>query len=177
MNGTFFWNEISNTISNITLNISPDLITRQRKNLGKTGSRGLELEGELQIRKRMKIAAGYQFADTKILEFPDNPTLEQLRIPQVPAHQVTMQFSYLHPAASVGIQGRFIGEQFEDDLNLLPMERYFTIDAMIGVPVTKSVEFFAAGENLLNDPYTVGRTPVRTLGAPRLIRFGFRLRK
>jgi outer membrane receptor protein involved in Fe transport len=54
------------------------------------------------------------------------------------------------------------------------MERYFTLDAMMAVPVHKNLRVFAAAENLFNDRYTVGRTPVRTLGSPLLVRFGLR---
>jgi hypothetical protein len=38
------------------------------------------------------------------------------------------------------------------------------------------VELFAAAENLFNQRYDIGRTPVRTLGPPLLARFGVRLR-
>ncbi len=34
LRGTFFWNEISDPIANVTLNTTPSLITRQRQNLG-----------------------------------------------------------------------------------------------------------------------------------------------
>jgi outer membrane receptor protein involved in Fe transport len=75
----------------------------------------------------------------------------------------------------IGVQGRFIGEQFDDDQNLLSLERYFTLDAIASKPVGRGVELYAAFENLLNDTYSIGRTPVRTTGPPLLARFGFRL--
>jgi hypothetical protein len=37
------------------------------------------------------------------------------------------------------------------------------------------VELFAAAENIFNQRYTVGRTPVETLGPPLLARIGIRL--
>jgi len=38
------------------------------------------------------------------------------------------------------------------------------------------VSFFLAGENLGDADYDVGRTPLRTIGPPRTIRGGLRVR-
>src|SRR5207237_182803 len=42
--GTSFWNEVIRPVANVTLQTTPALITRQRQNLGRTRSRGFELE-------------------------------------------------------------------------------------------------------------------------------------
>ncbi|HYG81106.1 MAG TPA: TonB-dependent receptor, partial [Pyrinomonadaceae bacterium] len=41
--GAFFWAEMTRPVANVTLSVTPALITRQRQNLGRTRSRGLEL--------------------------------------------------------------------------------------------------------------------------------------
>jgi outer membrane receptor protein involved in Fe transport len=176
VNGTFFWSEITRPVANVTLQVTPALITRQRQNLGRTRSRGVDISAAARINDLFTISGGYQFADAAVLSFPANVLLEGLRLPQAPRHQLTFQAHYYDRSkVMIGVQGRFIGEQFDDDQNLLSLERYFTLDAIASKPVGRGVELYAAFENLLNDTYSIGRTPVRTTGPPLLARFGFRL--
>jgi outer membrane receptor protein involved in Fe transport len=177
LRGTFFWSEITRPIANVTLSATPALITRQRQNLGRTRSRGLELEGEVRLSSAVVLSAGYEFVDATVLEFPATRSLEGLLIPQVPRHQFTFQGRYSNPrVVTFAVQGRAIGEQFDDDQNQLSLGRYFTLDAMVSRAVNHGVELFAAAENLFDQRYDVGRTPVRTLGPPILARFGIRVR-
>jgi hypothetical protein len=64
--------------------------------------------------------------------------------------------------------------QYEDDLNTLPLSSYFTMDAQVSHDLGHGVALFAAGENLLNRRYDIGRTPVRTIAQPLQIRAGVR---
>lgn len=174
--GTFFWTEVTRTVANVTRAVTPELITRQRQNLGRTRSRGVEVESEARLTSRLSLTAGYLFADATVREFPANPALEGLLIPQVPRHQFTAQLRYVNPAiATLGMQGRAIGAQFDDDQNQLRLNKFFTLDLLASRPLTRQVEIFAAFENLFDRRYDVGRTPVRTLGAPLLARLGLRL--
>jgi outer membrane receptor protein involved in Fe transport len=174
--GAFFWTEITRPVANVTLNFTPELITRQRQNLGRTRSRGLELEGEARITDTVYISSGYQFVDATVLRFPANTSLEGLLIPQVPRHQLTFQARYVNPSRIiVAFQGRAVGEQFDDDQNRFGLDRYFTLDAFVSRPITRWADLFAAFENLFDQEYDIGRTPLRTLGPPLLARFGVRL--
>ena len=174
---TLFWTEIARPVANVTLNAAPTLITRRRENLGRTRSRGLELEYEARPARRWTLAGGYLLADARVKEFPANPELEGLRLPQVARHQLTLQLRYTNPSRfNFGLQGRFGGAQFDDDQNRLRLERYFTIDALVSRRLAPALELFAAAENLLNSRYSTGRTPVRTIAAPVALRIGLRIR-
>jgi outer membrane receptor protein involved in Fe transport len=98
-----------------------------------------------------------------------------LWVPQVPHQQFTLQARYVKPYVLFGIQGRYVGNQFDDDQNLLPLERFFVLDAIVSHPLRPGVDVFVAGENLLNQQYQIGRTPVLTVGPPVLARAGLRL--
>jgi outer membrane receptor protein involved in Fe transport len=175
--GLFFWSEIARPIANVTLSVTPELITRQRQNLGRTRSRGVEVEAEAAITDTFRVSGGYLFADATVLEFPANTLLEGLWLPQVPRHQMTFQARYLNPRViTLGLQGRAVGIQFDDDQNRFELDRYFTLDAFVSRPIRRGVELFAAAENLFDQEYDIGRTPVRTVGPPLLARFGVRLR-
>lgn len=174
--GTFFWSEITRPIANVTLSVTPALITRQRQNLGRTRSRGLELETEARVTNTFTITGGYQFIDATVLKFPANTSLEGLLIPQVARHLLTFQARYSNPhRLTVAVQGRAAGAQFDDDQNLLPLDKYFTLDAFASRALGRGVEVFGAFENLTGQRYDIGRTPVKTLGPPFLARIGVRV--
>jgi len=174
--GAFFWNETTRPVANVTLTTSPALITRQRQNLGRTRSRGLEVEADARLSQYWKLSAGYLFADATVVRFPANQTLEGLMIPQVARHQFTFQAKFNKPTiATVSFQGRASSAQFDDDQNLFRLGGYFTLDALASRQVSRSLDVFFAAENLLNQRYQVGKTPVTTLGPPILVRAGLRL--
>lgn len=138
---------------------------------------GVEVEADANLNDRWTISGGYQLTSTKVVRFPANAALEGLRIPQVPIHTLTFRTDYTVPRRYVfSLQGRLIGEQFDDDLNRFRLERFFTLDAHASRRLGDSVEIFVATENLLNTRYQVGRTPLTTLGPPLLIRLGLRFR-
>lgn len=176
LRGAFFWSAVTRPIANVTLTVAPGLINRQRQNLGRTRSQGLELEAETRLSDDVTISAGYLFADASVVSFPANTVLEGLLIPQVARHQFTFQVQYSSEHNTAGIQGRAIGSQFDDDQNQFRLGRFFTLDALVSRSLARGVEIFAAAENLFDRRYDVGRTPIRTIGPPLLVRVGFRLR-
>jgi outer membrane receptor protein involved in Fe transport len=67
--GTSFWNEVTRPVGNVTLQTTPAVITRQRRNLGRTRSRGLEVEADARLNSFWKLTAGYLFADATVVRF------------------------------------------------------------------------------------------------------------
>ena len=177
LRGSFFWNDITRPVANVTLTTSPALITRQRQNLGRTRSRGLELQSDVNLSRRWNLTGSYLFADAVVVDFPASSLLEGLRLPQVPRHQLTIQTRYENPSiVTVGLQARASSSQFDDDLNQFRLDSYFTLDAFVSRRLNRRLEIFGAVENIFDQRYEVGKTPVTTLGPPILIRAGFRLR-
>ncbi|MGH9901579.1 MAG: TonB-dependent receptor, partial [Pyrinomonadaceae bacterium] len=175
--GTFFRMDVTRPVANVTQSVTPALITRQRQNLGRMRSRGVEVEAEARLGGRLSVAGGYLLAGATVIEFPADAALEGLRVPQVARHQFTFRAQYAAPARfNFGLQGRGSGDQFDDDRNLLPLGRYFTLDALVSRRLRRDLDVFAAAENLTGRRYTVGRTPVETLGPPLLVRAGVMLR-
>ncbi len=184
--GVFFWSEIARAIGNVTValvvpfpptNPPSQIIIRERQNIARTRSRGVEIEADARLSESVHVSCGYEFVDATVLKFPSIFTLEGLLIPQVPRHQFTFQARYANPSrVTVAIQGRAVGAQFDDDQNLFRLARFFTMDAFASRRLTRGLDVFAAFENLLNQRYEVGRTPTRTLGPPILARIGIRVR-
>ena len=175
--GTSFWDEVTRPVANVTLQSTPALITRQRQNLGRTRSRGVEVEADVRLSRFWRVSAGYLFSDATVVRFPANTALEGLRIPQVPLQQFTFQAQYTNPSiATVGVQARASSSQFDDDQNLFRLGSYFVLDAIVSRRLSSRFDLFVAAENVFNQRYEVGKTPVTTIGSPILVRAGFRLR-
>jgi len=113
--------------------------------------------------------------DSTVLRFPSNRSLEGLLVPQVPRNQVNFQLTYADAKWLVGTQGRFVGKQFDDDQNTLPLKRFFTLDAEASRSISERVRLFVAFQNLTGSRYQISSTPVFTVGPPVLVRVGARV--
>jgi outer membrane receptor protein involved in Fe transport len=173
--GTAFFNEIIDPVANVTLSVTPSLITRQRQNLGRTDAPGVEFDGIAHITSRFQFSAGYQFVDAKVSSFPGDAALVGLWVAQVPHNVLTFQARYTNPRRiSLSAEGRMVGLQYDDDQNQFPMSRFFVLDAMASREVGGGLEAFAAVENLFNQQYATAATPIEQLGLPIAARVGFR---
>jgi outer membrane receptor protein involved in Fe transport len=177
LRSSFFSSEIDRSIANITLGITPEQITRERRNVGQTRSRGFEAEAEIRLGPHWDISGGYLFADARVVRFSGASSLEGLSLPQIPRHTLTIQLRYSDPKKlNFGLQTRILGQQFDDDLNRFGLPGYVNVDGIVSRALSKNLEIFVAAENLFNQQYMVGRTPTTTVGPPLLVRAGFRFR-
>jgi len=171
-----FYASIGQAIANVTLSVTPTLITRQRQNAGRTRSAGVEVEGNTSI-GRVLFTGSYQFADSVVTEFASNPSLIGLRTPQIPKHQASLQARLPAGKWDLAVQTRASSEQFDDDLNQFRLEPYFQADVFIARKLGRSAQLYAAVENVFNSRYSIGRTPIRTVSSPVGLRVGIRLRR
>lgn len=167
---------IDGPVSNVTLSSTPALITRQRQNLGRTRSCGLEADSQFRPDNNVEFSAGYLFVDARVASFPADRTLEGLRVPQVAKNQFTSQIRYDHPRiASVTLQLRAADAQYDDDQNVFRLAGFATADAFVSRRLNKSFETYLAVENIFDNKVEAGRTPVLTLASPRTVRAGIRI--
>ncbi len=122
------------------------------------------------------LGAGYIFSDPTVTRFDADPTLVGLDVPQVPRHTFTFQARYARPRWTLSAQGRALSSQFDDDQNLLPLDSFLTLDAFASWRAEEHAELYISAENVFDQRYQVGRTPVVTLGPPVLVRGGIRVR-
>jgi len=181
---TAFWNEVQDLVANVTLtNRLPDCpagtTCRQRQNLDRARIRGVETELELRVGREWKVGGGYIYSDTEVIDAPPQRSLEGKRLAQVPRHGASLTVRYDNPALfTVAATARFVGRQFEDDLNTLPLGSYVLVDLFASRRIARWGEVFVAIENLLDTTYTTGRTSdgVVSIGAPFLVHGGVRLK-
>ena len=184
LRGTFFWSDIVDPVQNVTINPTTSPVLRQKQNLGRIRSRGVELDGVVHITRDIQISAGYEFTDATVANYtvpPGEISLLGKNVAQVPRNVFTWEARYWNPSRlMLSVQGRFVGNQFDDDQNLYPLGSFYTMDLQIGRNLTRNVEVFAAAENITNERYNVANTPTATgslfnIGPPILYRVGLRL--
>ena len=163
-----FWNTLKDPVSNVTLTVEPNLIVRQRQNLGSGTIKGGEALLRQRLTSRWSVMISYLYSQAVV----DN---SGLLFPQVPRHQGVATLEYLGPLQIV-LEGRFMSRQYEDDLNQLPLAGGGLLDFQIQKPFTDQLELFVGIENLFNRQHPVGRLPIVRVGTPLMVHGGIRLR-
>lgn len=164
-----FRNRIDGAVGNVTLSVTPTLITRQRQNLDRVTADGAEAELRFRPLRRWELRAAYLYTDSRIER-------TGLRVPQVPLNQGSFGVAFDGPV-TVLLQARWAGDQFEDDLNQLPLPAYEVVDLSLRRTVRERFEVFLAAENLFDEEIVTGRTPIETYGAPRMVQIGLTVRR
>jgi outer membrane receptor protein involved in Fe transport len=187
---TGFWSTLKEPVSNVTLAppFPPDCpsgtVCRQRQNLGRTRSRGVEVELRYMPTRAWVLSASYLYNESTVRDFPTDPSLEGNRVPQVPKHMYTLGAQYLNPRlVNAAFLGRFVGDQFEDDRNENVLQSFFIANVNLWRPIplphAMAGEIFLGVENLFDSTYAVGKDPATglvTTGSPRLVHGGIRFR-
>ncbi len=175
--GNGFWNVLNRPITNVTLPAPlPDGSQRMRENLGQARIRGLELDAGWHFFQSWTAALSYTFVDSRVTSAPGFAPLVGNRLAQDPVHRASVSLTFDRPTVlTATVQARFVGAQFEDDLNQLPMPGFLIVDLAASRRIASSVEVYAAIENLFNRQYLVGRAGIDTIGQPFTARLGLRL--
>jgi outer membrane receptor protein involved in Fe transport len=179
VDGTFYWNNLDDAIINATVSVSPTFIRRRRENLGAATARGVEINGRLDFAERWTISAAYARLDSFIREAipgTDPATTVGNRLPQVPTYRARATVWYRSaPGWAGSLSVGAMGEQFEDDLNLLPLAAAVLVDAAFEIPIIDAAQFTIRVQNMFDEAVAIRRAPVLAYGAPRLVYAGFTL--
>lgn len=169
---TAFTNQLENAITNVT--IAENL--RQRQNTDTVRATGAEVEVDVRPHPRWALGAVVVGTRSRFHETPEQPDIEGNRVPQVPSFQVGGNVTYSDPRGfTAALQARVFGAQYDDDLNDLELGEYGVVDLSLSQRIVRGVTVFLAIENLFDEDYAVGRTPLRTVGWPRSYRAGVRV--
>ena len=173
---TGFWNQLYGAIANVTLTSTPSLITRQRQNADIVRARGLEIEADIRPHPRWTLGALMVLTRSNFIHKATQSVLTGNRVPQVPIYQLGTAITYVDPRSFTGsVQIRFIGDQYDDDLNVFKLNSFSVVDVSGSQALSRGVHLFAGVENLFNKDYDVGRTRIRMIGWPRTFRVGLRM--
>ena len=170
---TVYQNGLDDAVTNVTVSSTPQLITRQRMNVGAIHALGAEIEGEWRLTPALSLIGSSALTHSR---FADYAPLEGLTTPQVPGWTGAIGIRGAGPGrVAISAQIRAFGSQFEDDRNTLVLNSGSVTDVTVLRPIGHRASAYLSFENLFDVDYDVGRTPVRTIGQPFTLHGGVHL--
>ena len=183
---TVFANRLEDAIANVTLGRGPGTFPgvgfvageyRQRQNLDGVESVGIELDGRLDL-GAWTLSGGYSFADAEVRASGPALPLNGLAPAQTPRHSLagTVAWRSLGGIRASGTL-RYVGAQYEDDLNQDLLPDAVTFDAAASLPLTDRLSLQARGENLTGARVVAGISGggIVERATPRTLWLGLRL--
>ena len=158
---------LNGAIYNRTVSSTPTAIVRERTN-GEARTIGSELELEWRATNELVLTTAWAFNNA---EFTSGE-LEGRRVPQVPKAAGSIGARFQTGVFTLAGTIRLIGEQYDDDRNDFLLARGSLVDVRAGWRASRNLELFTAIENTFDEEIDTGRTPVRTVGGPRIGRAG-----
>ncbi|VWX58834.1 TonB-dependent receptor [Sphingorhabdus sp. 109] len=162
---TAFYNQLDNAVANITLANGPGVFPgvgfvaadgtySQRQNLDAITSRGVEIDVAFDLGdlvEGLAVRAAYSFVDAEVDGSGDAAAVDGFRPAQVPRHNVTGSIVWENEAGTgISLSARYVGQQFEDDVNILSLADALTIDGRMALAVTDRLLVETRIENLLD---------------------------
>jgi len=168
---TLFYNRLNDAIANITIGTN----VRQRGNVDALVAKGLELSGEAVLGK-IVLSGSYAFSDSKVRASGSASALNGLSPAQSPRHAANATVRWTpNTGAIFSATARYVGAQFEDDLesNILPSA--LTFDGFVQVPITRQIALTGRAENILNEAVVTRKVDSTIdLGTPRIFWIGLK---
>ena len=186
---TLFANRLNEAISNVTLGQGPGVFPgvgfvaaggqfRQRQNVDAVVSQGVEVDASLAL-GRWRIGAGYSFADAEVRAAGTALPLDGLRPAQAPRHSGSATVAWEGSGGELAsLTARYVGNQYEDDLNRQLIPDAFTLDAVGVLPLTGRLAIEARAENLADARVVAGISGAGIVerATPRTLWIGLRWR-
>jgi outer membrane receptor protein involved in Fe transport len=185
---TAFWNDLRDAVGNVTIARGPGTfpivgtlaaggLGRQRLNLDRMRTQGVELAATWNVAKAFSFNAAALFNDATVRRASVAPALVGKQVAQVPRRSATLGATWRAPGQlTFTPRVRWIGRQFEDDENALLLGEAVVVDLGVTRPLTKHLSLFLTAENLANARIETGRSAdgVVNVGTRRLLLGGLR---
>jgi len=173
---TVFANRLEDAIANVTIVAGPPKVSR-RGNVDAVRARGVELDAALTLGE-LQLSASYSHVNSKVRATGTAAALDGRRPAQTPRDALSATASWNSPSgARASLTARYVGAQFEDDLESQKLDGAFTLDATLAVPITGRLSIEARGENLTNKQVMAGisGTGIVERATPRTLWVGLRV--
>ena len=184
---TAYRDRLADAIANVTIGSGPGFfkqvgfipaggVFRQRQNVSAIEVTGIEA-GASWSRGPWFLATDTSWARARIRDSAAAVDLFGLRPAQTPSFTASASASWRGKLAELSMQLRYMGPQYEDDLNRIHLPGTFTATALARVPITKQLQLIGRAENLFNADIIAARTTDGTSerATPRTLWLGLRL--
>jgi outer membrane receptor protein involved in Fe transport len=173
---SYFWTQVNRPVAAVTISSTPTSSTLMRQNLGQLTSKGVTVEAEMRPLEFLVVKAGYQYANSTVTKFQADPTLIGKWTAQVPRNSASLEARMEKEKWGVfGIYLRTSGHQFDDSSNQYRLAGFAQLDLYGEHRFLSWLTVWSSVQNVGNVRVEAGRTPLLTLGAPRIISGGIRL--
>jgi outer membrane receptor protein involved in Fe transport len=166
-----YMTQLNGAVYNRTISNNGTAIVRQRAN-GDARTTGTELEFEWRAARAVSVTTAWSANNARFT----SGELDGKRVPQVPRVSGSIGFRADTTRFSAAANLRLIGAQFDDDVNQFELKSASLVDGRAAWRWSRRIELFAALENAFDEEIDTGKTPIRTIGPPRVARAGFAVR-
>jgi outer membrane receptor protein involved in Fe transport len=166
---TAFENRLEDAIANVTIGAN----LRQRQNVPAIVARGVELTAAARIGD-FDLSGSYAYSRSRV-KAPGS-ALDGLRPAQTPRHAGSATLAWLpEGGARLAATLRYVGRQYEDDLNIDSLPGALTVDGFASVPIGRGLTVIGRAENIF-DKAVITRNAGGSidLGTPRTLWIGIR---
>ncbi len=153
---TYFENYLKDLI--YTQTISSTL--RERKNVGKAESKGVEIEAEQRFDKWLRLFANYTHTDAVIKENAAKQEIVGKKLVWFPEHMFSAGADLEEGPFSVSLVGRYVSKRYSNDANTdqennvwTSYDPYFVADAKVSYKLTKFASLSFSVDNIFNSDY------------------------
>jgi outer membrane receptor protein involved in Fe transport len=179
---TGFYNQLHDAIGNVTIGEGPENfepggfvpeggVLRQRRNLDRVEVFGMEARVLWEFAADWRLRAQYVQTDPTVARASEDSQLEGKLLAQAPEQVGVAAIEWTPGRWHATAQVRYVGRQFEDDLNTLPLAPFTTVDLSLAYQFNDHVRAAINVENLFDTESEVGKTTsgLVSIGAPRLV--------
>ncbi|AMO72289.1 TonB-dependent receptor [Sphingorhabdus sp. M41] len=162
---TAFYNQLDNAVANVTLANGPGVFPgvgfvsasgtySQRQNLDAIKSKGIEIDAAFDLGELvdgLSVRAAYAYVDAEVDGSGDAAAVDGFRPAQVPRHNASGSIRWEKDnGTGASLSARYVGQQYEDDVNFLSLADAFTLDGRMALAVNDRLLVETRVENLLD---------------------------
>jgi outer membrane receptor protein involved in Fe transport len=168
---TAFFNKLDDAIANVT--IATNL--RQRRNVDAIIAKGIEITANASL-SDFTLSGSYAYSHSTVRASGAAVALNGLTPAQSPRHAANATIRWQPSAGAVlSVTGRYVGAQYEDDLQANILPEALTVDGFAQLPLTKRLSLVGRVENIFGEAVVTRQVGTSIdLGAPRTFWIGLR---
>lgn len=166
---TAFYNRLEDAIANVTIGTN----LRQRQNVGAIVAKGIELSAQAKLADFF-LSASYAYSHSKVHASGAQAPLDGMDPAQSPRHMASATLGW-QARAGYGLSAtlRYVGKQYEDDLQTDSLPGAVTVDAVASMPLASGLRLVGRAENIFDkDVVTRNAGGSIDLGTPRTLWIG-----
>jgi outer membrane receptor protein involved in Fe transport len=171
---TAFYNKLDDAIANVTIGTN----LRQRSNVDAIIAKGVEATANASLGD-FTLSGSYAYSHSTVRASGVAVALDGLTPAQSPRHAANATIRWGRDAGPiVAATVRYVGAQFEDDLQANILPDALTVDGFAQMPLTKGLSLIGRVENIFDEAVVTRQVGTSIdLGAPRTFWIGLRFNR